>query len=54
MKYYFIFNGLIILESYDYETILNMYNKYYGNTHEYNIYTVVKYDAKELYKLKGC
>ena len=57
MKYYFTFNGLIILESDDYETILNMYNKYYdkyGNTYEYNIYTVVKYDAKELHKLKEC
>ena len=55
MKYYFTFNGLIILESDDYETILNLFNKYYGkygDTHKYNIYTVVKYDAKELYKLK--
>lgn len=57
MKYYFTFNGLIILESDDYETILNLFNKYYGkygDTHKYNIYTVVKYDAKELYKLKEC
>lgn len=56
MKYYFTFNGLIVLDSDSYETILNEFYKYYnkyGDKYEYSIYTVVKYNAIELSKIKS-
>ena len=56
MEYYFTFNGLIVLNTDSYETILKEFHKYYnkyGDKYEYSIYTVVKYNAIELSKLKS-
>lgn len=53
LEFYFTFDGLIILHSKDYRIVWDEYIKYYNNhgpDHEYNLYTVNRYDFKDLKK----
>ena len=49
IEFYFTFDGLIVIHNTDYKIVQDVYNKYYekyGNKHEYNLYTVCKYELK--------
>ena len=53
MEFYFTFDDLIVVHSTDYKIVWNEYIKYYkiyGNKHTYNLYTVGKYNLKDLKK----
>ena len=48
-EFYFTFDGLIVIHNIDYNTVQDVYNKYYekyGDKHENYLYTVCKYDLK--------
>lgn len=49
IKFYFTFDGLIVIHNTDYKIVQDVYNKYYekyGDNHEYYLYTVGKYKLK--------
>ena len=49
IEFYFTFDGLIVVHNTYYKIVQDVYNKYYekyGNKHEYNLYTVCKYELK--------
>lgn len=51
--FYFVWDGMIILESLVWDNVLEKVNEYYnkyGKDHTYNLYTVYRYDFKDLKK----
>ena len=51
--FYFVCDGLIILESYVWDDVLEKANEYhikYGEDHTYNLYIVNRYNYKDLKK----
>lgn len=51
--FYFVWDDMVILESYIWDDVLEKANEYYikyGKDHTYNLYTVNKYDFKDLKK----
>lgn len=56
LMFYFTFDGLIILDSHAYLDVFYKASEYYnkfGEGHNYNIYTVNKYNFKEMVKKSG-
>lgn len=57
LEFYFVWDGMIVLKTNSYQDVLTLaieYFKKYGKDHIYNIYTVNKYDMKEVLNLKEC
>lgn len=55
--FYFVYDGMIILKSCVWDDVLEKANEYYikyGKDHTYSLYTVNKYDFKEIRTLKEC
>lgn len=53
LEFYFVYDGLIILKSDEYDEALNKAIEYYkenGEQHEYDLYSVNKYSFKDLFK----
>ena len=53
LEFYFVYDGMIILKSDEYDKVLNKaigYYKEYGDNHEYDLYSVNKYTFKDLFK----
>lgn len=53
LEFYFVFDGMIILKSDEYDEALNKAIEYYkenGEQHEYDLYSVNKYSFKDLFK----
>lgn len=53
LEFYFIYDGMIILKSDEYDDALNKAIDYYrenGDNHEYYLYSVNKYSFKDLFK----
>lgn len=53
LEFYFVYDGMIILKSDEYDVALNKAIEYYkenGGQHEYDLYTVNKYSFKDLFK----
>lgn len=53
LEFYFVYDGLIILKSDEYDEVLNKAIEYYkenGEQHEYDLYSVNKYPFKDLFK----
>lgn len=57
LEFYFVWNDIIVLKTKSYHDVLviaiEYFNKY-GEDHNYNLYTVNKYDLKEMLILKEC
>lgn len=57
LEFYFVWNGMIVLKTNSYQDVLAIAIEYfikYGKDHIYNLYTVNKYDMKEILNLKEC
>lgn len=55
LEFYFVWDGMIVLKTKSYQDILTLAIEYfnkYGKDHSYNLYTVNKYDMKEIVNLK--
>ena len=53
LEFYFVYDGMIILKSDEYDEVLNKTIEYYrenGDNHEYDLYSVNKYPFKDLFK----
>lgn len=52
LEFYFVYDGMIILKSDEYDDVINKAIEYYenGDNHEYDLYTVNKYSFKDLFK----
>lgn len=53
LEFYFVYDGMIILKSDEYDEVLNKAIEYYkvnGEKHEYDLYSVNKYSFKDLFK----
>lgn len=53
LLFYFVWDGIIILKSHVWNDALEKANEYhikYGKDHTYNLYTVKRYDFKDLKK----
>ena len=53
LEFYFVYYGMIILKSDEYDEALNKAIEYYkenGEQHEYDLYSVNKYSFKDLFK----
>lgn len=53
LEFYFVYDGMIILKSDEYDGALNKAIEYYnenGEQHEYDLYSVNKYSFKYLFK----
>lgn len=53
LEFYFVYDGMIILKSDEYDDVLNKAIEYYnenGAQHEYDLYSVNKYSFKYLFK----
>lgn len=53
LEFYFVYDGMIILKSDEYDDVLNKAIEYYnenGEQHEYDLYSVNKYSFKYLFK----
>ena len=53
LEFYFVYDGMIILKSDEYDEALNKAIEYYkenGEQHEYDLYSVNKYSLKDLFK----
>ena len=53
LEFYFVYDGMIILKSDEYDEVLNKAIEYYkenGEKHEYDLYSVNKYPFKDLFK----
>lgn len=51
--FYFIWDDMLVLKSYIWDDVIQKANEYYikyGKDHTYNLYTVNKYDFKDLKK----
>lgn len=55
LEFYFVWDGMIVLKTNSYQDVLTLAIEYfnkYGKDHNYNLYTVNKYDMKEILNLK--
>lgn len=55
LEFYFVWDGMIVLKTNSYQDVLTFAIEYfnkYGKNHNYNLYTVNKYDMKETLNLK--
>ena len=53
LEFYFVYDGMIILKSDEYDEVLNKAIEYFkenGDQHEYDLYSVNKYPFKDLFK----
>lgn len=53
LEFYFVYDGIIILKSDEYDEALNKAIEYFkenGEQHEYVLYSVNKYSFKDLFK----
>ena len=53
LEFYFVYDGMIILKSDEYDEVLNKSIEYFkenGEQHEYDLYSVNKYPFKDLFK----
>lgn len=53
LEFYFVYDGMIILKSDDYDEALNKAIEYFkenGEQHEYDLYSVNKYSFIDLFK----
>ena len=53
LEFYFVYDGMIILKSDEYDEVLNKAFEYFkenGEQHEYDLYSVNKYSFKDLFK----
>ena len=53
LEFYFVYDGMIILKSDEYDDVLNKAIEYFnenGEQHEYDLYSVNKYPFKDLFK----
>ena len=53
LEFYFVYDGMIILKSDEYDEVLNKVIEYFkenGEQHEYDLYSVNKYPFKDLFK----
>ena len=53
LEFYFVYDGMIILKSDEYDEVLNKAIEYFkenGGLHEYDLYSVNKYPFKDLFK----
>lgn len=53
LEFYFVYDGMIILKSDEYDEVLNKAIEYYRenvDNHEYDLYSVNKYPFKDLFK----
>ena len=53
LEFYFVYDGMIILKSDEYDEVLNKAIECYkenGEQHEYDLYSVNKYPLKDLFK----
>lgn len=53
LEFYFVYDGMIILKSDEYDVVLNKVIEYFkenGEEHEYDLYSVNKYPFKDLFK----
>lgn len=53
LEFYFVYDGMIILKSDEYDEALNKAIEYFkenGEQHEYDLYSVNKYSFKDLFK----
>lgn len=53
LEFYFVYEGMIILKSDEYDNVLNKAIEYfnkYGEQHVYELYSVNKYSFKDLFK----
>ena len=53
LEFYFVYDGMIILKSDEYDEVLNKAIEYFkenGEQHEYDLYSVNKYPFKDLFK----
>lgn len=53
VMFYFIWDDMIVLKSYIWDDVIQKANEYYikyGKDHTYNLYTVNKYNFKDLKK----
>lgn len=53
LEFYFVYDGMVILKSDEYDDVLNKTIEYYkenGDNHEYDLYSVNKYSFKDLFK----
>ena len=56
LEFYFVYDGMIILKSDEYDDIINKAIEYYnenGANHDYYLYTVNKHDFKDFIKIKS-
>lgn len=57
LEFYFVCDDMIVLKTKSYYDVLGLAIEYfnkYGEDHNYNLYTVNKYDMKEILNLKEC
>lgn len=57
LEFYFVWDDMIVLKTKSYHDVLALAIRYfnkYGEGHDYNLYTVNKYDLKEILNLKEC
>lgn len=55
LEFYFVWDGIIVLKTKSYQDVLTLAIEYfnkYGENHNYNLYTVNKYDLKGMLNLK--
>ena len=53
LEFYFVYDGMIILKSDEYDEVLHKSIEYFkenGEQHEYDLYSVNKYPFKDLFK----
>ena len=53
LEFYFVYDGMIILKSDEYDEVLNKAIEYFKENeeqHEYDLYSVNKYPFKDLFK----
>lgn len=57
LEFYFVWDDMIVLKTKSHHDVLALAIEYfnkYGEGHNYNLYTVNKYDLKETLNLKEC
>lgn len=57
LEFYFVWDDMIVLKTKSYHDVLVLAIEYFnkhGEGHNYNLYTVNKYDLKEVLNLKEC
>lgn len=57
LMFYFVWDDMIVIKSNNYYDVLEeatLYFNEFGEKHTYNLYSVNKYDFKEMLNLKEC